>query len=103
MATNFPNSIQTFPTMQNITATDAPLVEQYQEYMKAGDIASAQAVLNSIVDGQSKIISADYMNTIADTVNALETYYVNKYSVSCVVSATQPTLGNGDYWFEIQS
>lgn len=103
MATNFPNSIQTFPTMQNITATDAPLVEQYQEYMKAGDIASAEDVLDSITDGQNKIISADYMNTITDTVNALETYYVNKYSVSCIVSAIQPLVAKDDYWFEIQS
>ena len=82
MATNFPNSLQTFPTMQNINSTDAPLVEQYQQYMQQGDIASAEQVLDSIENGQNKIISADYMNTITDTINALETYYVNKYSVS---------------------
>ena len=103
MATNFPNSLQTFPTMQNINSTDAPLVEQYQQYMQQGDIASAEQVLDSIENGQNKIISADYMNTITDTINALETYYVNKYSVSCIVSATQPLVAKDDYWFEIQS
>ena len=35
MATNFPNQVDTFPTMLDITADDAELVKQYFELMDA--------------------------------------------------------------------
>ena len=65
MATNFPN--QTFPTMQDITAGDAALIKQYQDYMQAGNINAAQSVLANIANHDSKIITADLINSILDT------------------------------------
>ena len=45
MATNFPNQVDTFPTMLDITADDAELVKQYQDAMEAGSYDVAQQVL----------------------------------------------------------
>ena len=100
MATNFPN--QTFPTMQDITAADAALIKQYQDYMKAGNINAAQSVLANITNHDSKIITADLINSILDTCVAIQDYYNVRYSPAHVVSATQPTNQQSThFWFEV--
>ena len=53
MPTSFPNSIQQFPTMQDMSASDAALVKQYQELMKQGRINSARDVLAQISNYQN--------------------------------------------------
>lgn len=100
MATNFPN--QTFPTMQDITAGDATLVASYQDYMQAGNINAAQAVLANITNHNSKIITADLINSILDTCVAIQDYYNKRYSPAYVVSETQPANQQPtDFWFEV--
>lgn len=39
--TVFPDKIQTFETLQNITAEDGELIQQYQSAMSRGDIEAA--------------------------------------------------------------
>ena len=85
MATSFPNSTQTFPQMIDLTASDGALAQQYQTAMQAGNLALAKQILAQIPNNQNKIITADYLNTINDTLVALETYFTNKYSPACVV------------------
>ena len=75
MATSFPNQIQNFPEMQDITAQDATLVQQYQNAMQAGNLALAQQILSQITNNQNKIVTADYLNTINDTVTAVQKYF----------------------------
>lgn len=102
MATNFPASIQYFPTMQDVLASDGALLVQYQAAMQSGDTALARNILLSIPNGANKIVTAELMNTINDTIVALENYYKEKYSPGYIVSATQPVGQNkGDYWFQI--
>lgn len=102
MSSVFPNEIQTFPTMQDISAADASLVQQYQEAMEAGDIATATAILGQISNADTKIIRADLLNTITDTSVALQKYYTEKFSNGYIVSATQPAgQANGDFWFRL--
>ena len=43
MATKYPNEIQTFPTMQDITAEDAVAVITYQKAMQDGDTINRQS------------------------------------------------------------
>ena len=102
MATSFPNAIQNFPQMINLLASDGSLVQQYQTAMQAGNLTLAQQILAQIPNNQSKIITADYLNTINDTVVAVEKYFQARYSPAYVVSNIQPSAQeNGDFWFQV--
>ena len=102
MATSFPGQTQVFPQMQDISASDGALIAQYQAAMQAGNLALARQILAQIPNNQSKIITADYLNTINDTVVAVEEYFRGRYSPAYVVSETQPSFQNAtDFWFEI--
>ena len=102
MATTFPESIQTFPTMTDITANDAVALKAFQQAMQNGKIADAQAALLQIENYQNKIITADYLNTLYDTCVALEEYYITKYSPAYVVSGQAPAAQEPtDFWFKI--
>ena len=63
MASTYPNSIQSFPTMEDLTASDLALVKQFQAAMQSGNIQQAQAILTLIPNYQNKIISTSLMNT----------------------------------------
>ena len=102
MATTFPNAIQTFPQMIDLVASDGPLAQQYQIAMQAGNLALAKQILAQIPNNQNKIITADYLNTINDTVVAVEQYFQARYSPAYIVSDTQPqSQEKNDFWFEI--
>ena len=104
MATSYPNSVQTFPQMIDLAASDGPLVQQYQTAMQAGNLTLAQQILAQIPNNQNKIITADYLNTINDTVVAVEKYFQARYSPAYIVSNTQPSAQeNGDFWFQVTS
>ena len=88
--------------MIDLAASDGPLVQQYQTAMQAGNLTLAQQILAQIPNNQSKIITADYLNTINDTVVAVEKYFQARYSPAYVVSNTQPSAQeNGDFWFQV--
>lgn len=102
MATSFPNQIQNFPQMQDITAQDATLVQQYQNAMQVGNLSLAQQILAQIPNNQNKIVTADYLNTINDTVIAVQKYFGARYSPAYVVSETQPVnQEKSDFWFQV--
>lgn len=102
MATTFPQQIQTFPTMQDISSTDATLVQQYQSARIAGNMALANQILTQIPAYQSKLLTADIINTIIDTCYALQNYYLVRYSPAYIVSPTQPASQEAtDFWFEV--
>ena len=104
MATTFPNAIQTFPQMIDLIASDGALVQQYQAAMQAGNLTLAKQILDQIPNSQSKIITADYLNTINDTLVAVEKSFPARYSPAYVVSNTQPSAQeNGDFWFQVTS
>ena len=104
MPSLFPNEIQTFPQMIDLIASDGTLVQQYQAAMQAGNLTLAKQILAQIPNNQNKIITADYLNTINDTVVAVEKYFQTRYSPAYVVSGTQPSAQeNGDFWFQVTS
>ena len=104
MSTLFPNAIQNFPQMIDLIASDGTLVQQYQIAMQAGNLTLAKQILDQIPNSQSKIITADYLNTINDTLVAVEKYFQVRYSPAYVVSNTQPSAQeNGDFWFQVTS
>ena len=102
MSTLFPSEIQTFPQMIDLTDSDGPLAQQYQIAMQAGNLALAKQILAQIPNNQSKIITADYLNTINDTVVAVEQYFQARYSSAYIVSESQPAYQEAtDFWFEV--
>ncbi len=102
MSSLFPGAIQTFPQMIDLTASDGALAQQYQAAMQAGNLALAKQILAQIPNNQNKIITADYLNTINDTVIAVEKYFQARYSPAYVVSNTQPSVQeSGDFWFQV--
>ena len=102
MATSFPNAIQTFPQMIDLAASDGALAQQYQAAMQIGNLALAKQILAQIPNNQNKIITADYLNTINDTLVAVEKYFQVRYSPAYVVSNTQPSVQeSGDFWFQV--
>ena len=104
MSTLFPNALQIFPQMIDLAASDGALAQQYQTAMQAGNLTLAKQILAQIPNNQNKIITADYLNTINDTVVAVEKYFQTRYSPAYVVSGTQPSAQeNGDFWFQVTS
>ena len=102
MATTYPGAIQEFPEMVDVLATDGPLIVLYQNAMQNGDLVLAQQILAQIPNNQKKIITADYLNTINDTVVAVEKYFTARYSPAYVVSETQPLMQEAtDFWFQV--
>ena len=102
MSTLFPGATQTFPQMIDLTASDGALAQQYQVAMQAGNLVLAKQILAQIPNNQNKIITADYLNTINDTLVAVEQYFQARYSPAYVVSNTRPTnQETSDFWFEI--
>lgn len=102
MATSYPDSFQQFPTMQDITASDAPIVEQYQEAVLDGDYVRAQQLLTTIPSYDEKMLTADLLNNVFDTNIALQQFYTARYNPAYVVSKTQPLAQEkGDFWIEI--
>ena len=102
MPTLFPSQIQTFPQMMNILPGEGDYVKQYQDAMESGDLATAQSILSQISNSQSKIITADYLNTINETVVAVEQYFNERYSPAYIVSETMPNnQQDTDFWFQV--
>ena len=102
MPSLFPQQVQTFNQMQDISASDGALIAQYQTAMQAGNLALAKQILAQIPNNQNKIITADYLNTINDTVVAVEQYFRGRYSPAYIVSETQPAYQEAtDFWFEV--
>lgn len=102
MATTFPDSIQTFPDFENITSADAEAVKQYQTYIQNNQFALAQAVLQTITNYGNKFINADVLNTIADTIEAVENYSQTSFGQHIITSATQPSQNTNDFWWQVQ-
>ena len=102
MPSLFPQQVQTFNQMQDISASDGALIAQYQTAMQAGNLALAKQILAQIPNNQNKIITADYLNTINDTVVAVEQYFRGRYSPAYIVSESQPAYQEAtDFWFQV--
>lgn len=98
----FPDEIVEFTPLLNITTSDAPLIKQYQEAIQNQDTATAAALILQIPSFYRKIINGNYLNSIAETVHALEIYYLEKYSPAIIVSSPQPAgQEKTDMWFQI--
>ena len=75
LSSNFPESIDVFPTWLNIVASDGPLIAQYQQAMEAGNTTLANQILTQIPQGTQKIITATDLNKLTQAIQAVERFY----------------------------
>lgn len=73
--TLFPENVDTFVQWLNITASDGPLIKQYSEAMQAGNTVLANQILAQIPSGTQKIIKANDLNKLTQSVLAMERLY----------------------------
>lgn len=73
--TNFPESVDQFLAFLNITATDGPLIAQYQTALQAGNTTLANQILAQIPSGTQKIIKATDLNKLTQAILAVERFY----------------------------
>lgn len=100
----FPNEIVTFPTMMNISSSDAEYVKAYQTARQNQDAQGASEALAAIPSYNQKMITANYLNTLATTIQDVETFFAARYSPAYIVSDTQPATQEAtDFWFEVTS
>lgn len=74
--TQFPGNLDTFTTWFNITATDGPLIAQYQSALQAGNTTLANQILAQIPSASQKIIKAVDLNTLTQALQAVERFYL---------------------------
>ena len=74
--TTFPEQVQTFVTMLNMTVADAPNVKGYQQAMEAGNKTLAQKYYNRITNANRKFVDSTKMNRLMDTCVALQNFYL---------------------------
>lgn len=104
MSTTFPDSIQNFPTMEDITLNDVTNVKNYQTAILNGNFTLASQYLGQITNSNKKLLTAEFLNTIKDTIVALQNYYLEKWSPAYVVSSSQPSnQETGDFWIQVIS
>ncbi|MBO7693852.1 MAG: hypothetical protein J6T10_14625 [Methanobrevibacter sp.] len=72
--TNFPESVDTFVQMLNIVASDYATLSEYQSAMEEGNVVKANTALSNMVDGVKKILTADKINKIFDSIEALQRF-----------------------------
>lgn len=73
--TDFPQNEDQFTTWLDITASDGPLILQYQNALQAGNITLANQILSQIPSGTQKLIKAVDLNKYSEAILALERFY----------------------------
>lgn len=73
--TSFPDEIQTFVTMLNMTIEDAEAINGYQEAMRNGDYTLARQYFERINNGSQKIVDSDKINSLMQTCIAIQRFY----------------------------
>lgn len=73
--TSFPEQVQSFVTMLNMTLEDGSAVTGFQQAMQNGNYEMAQQYYNAITNANQKFIDAEKMNTLMQTCIALQRYF----------------------------
>ena len=98
----FPEEIDVFPIMSDITASDGNLIKQYQTAMEANNLTLAKQILQRIPNGQNKIITAELLNKMINSITSTQTYALKSYSPAYIVSETMPANQKAtDFWFQV--
>jgi len=75
--TNFPDEVDSFTRMSDVTYADTPLINQFQEYILAGNTSAANQILIDNPTLKNKIMNASNMNKILDALSAIQQFFKN--------------------------
>lgn len=88
---------------QNITESDGALVKQYQEAVRAGNLALARNILSNMPNGALKRVDAELINQINNDIVAAQNNALKNFSKPMIVSDNQPLVQEvGDFWFDLE-
>lgn len=72
--TTFPEAVDVFVQMLDVVASDATALAAYQTAMDAGNIIQANSALSTMVNSAQKLLTAEKINKIFDSIEALERF-----------------------------
>lgn len=73
--TVFPDALQVFETYMDVTQNDVSIYNQAMEAINNNELTKAQNLINTIPNIQQKALTAEKLNIIIDTIQALQQYY----------------------------
>lgn len=75
--TIFPDAIQPLPLYEDLTEADANNYQGYLNAVRMGQWSTARNYLSQITNIGNKALTAEKMNTMLDTISALQQYSIN--------------------------
>ena len=91
----FPDAIDNFDNMQDITATLVDAMVSYQTAITNKDFTTAPTVIANYPDLLKVLINADRINSLQDAVKAIEQYYMDDVH-TMVTTLAANTVGIND-------
>ena len=73
-ATSFPDTFQSLKRYQDVTQADLSAYNEYKNYINNNNLSGAKAALQKIENYGNKTLTAAEINTLVDTVQALQSY-----------------------------
>lgn len=73
-ATSFPDTFQSLKRYQDITQADLNAYNEYKNYINNNNLNGAKVALQKIENYDNKTLTANEINTLVDTVQALQSY-----------------------------
>ena len=93
--TNYPDSIDTFSKIVDVTIGTLPYAILYQNYFEKGDLESAAQVLNEHPELEQCLMNADKFNKLIDAIKAIETdHNSTKTNLNTVTNQTNTNTSN---------
>ena len=91
--TNYPDSIDTFSKIVDVTIGTLPYAILYQNYFQKGDLESAAEVLTEHPELELCLMNADKFNKLIDAIKAIETdHNSTKSKLNTVSNQTSSNL-----------
>ena len=93
--TNYPDSIDTFSKIVDVTIGTLPYAILYQNYFEKGDLESAAQVLNEHPELEQCLMNADKFNKLIDAIKAIESdHNGTKTNLNTVTNQTNTNTSN---------
>ena len=95
IGTNYPDSVDTFSKIVDVTISTLPYAILYQNYFQKGDLESASQVLTEHPELEKCLMNADKFNKLIDAIKAIETdHNSTKAKLNTVSNQTTENTSN---------
>jgi len=90
--TNFPESEDNWSRMSDLSASLLAVAKQYEDLYSAGDITSANNLLNQYPDLKDALFTPERWNELRDAIISLERFFLTDVD-AMITHVTQATIG----------